>query len=165
MEPRELFTITNPNAALVVRQLDALLIEWRDWLETAKALTAGPDSPDYNPRMTAEAVKDGWDNRKKHGVLREKSLVFIGNNFSGYAFLFENWPTPPYEDNLSRLVRIIPGWINRLETLSGCIEYARVTEGFWKSKGKELVSKIVAVAPDKAAEIAASYLQNPLLSS
>jgi hypothetical protein len=164
MEPREIFAVTSPNTGLVVDQLDRLLADWRAWLEVAKTLADGPDSPDYSPNTCTDAVKDGFDNRRKHEVLREKTLVFIGNNFSGYGFLFANWPTPPHESNTVRLIRIIPSWINRLETLSTCIEYARVTDGFWKSKGKELVGKVIAATPEKAAEIAASYLKNPFSS-
>jgi hypothetical protein len=41
------------------------------------------------------------------------------------------------------------------------MSYARVTDGYWKSKGKELVDKVVETTPDKAVDIAASYLKNP----
>jgi hypothetical protein len=161
MEPREALVITNANKGLVVNQLDRLLGEWRSWLKIAQELSDGPDSPDYHPNTCTVAVKDGFGNRRKHETLREKTLVFIGNNFSGYGFLFANWPTSPHEANTERLITIIPGWIHRLETLSACIEYARVTDGFWRSKGKELVDRVVETTPDKAAEIAASFLKNP----
>jgi hypothetical protein len=94
-------------------------------------------------------------------VLRDKTLVFIGNHFSGYGFLFENWPTFPHENNIGRLANVVPDWIRRLKTLSECIEYARVTDGFWKEKGKFLADAIIKV-PDKAAELAAAYLKNPM---
>lgn len=120
MEPREVLMLTNPNRGWVVNELDKLLGEWRNWLEIARLL---PDSPDYDRQTCSEAIKDGFANRRKHEILREKTLVFIGNNFSGYAFLFENWPPYPHESNMHRLVDIVPGWIHRLETLSACIEY------------------------------------------
>jgi hypothetical protein len=161
MQTRELFSITNPNKGLVVNQLDRLLSEWKEWLAFAIRLAEGPDSPDYRNIGGTEAIKDGFQNRRKHETLRDKTLVFIGNNFSGYGFLFDSWPTPPHEANTLRLVRIIPSWIQRLETLSSCIEYARVTDGYWRTKGKELVEQIVKTTPEKAAEIAASYLKNP----
>jgi hypothetical protein len=160
MTPREILTLVNPNKGWVVNELDGLLREWCEWLAVAQNL---PDSPDYNPNTCTEAIKDGFTNRRKHEVLREKTLVFIGNHFSGYAFLFENWPSHPHEDNTSRLTEIIPGWIHRLETLSACIEYARVTDGFWMSKGKQLVDEIIKTTPEKGAEIAASWLKNPSL--
>lgn len=161
MEPREPLIIVSPNKGLIVNQLDNLLVEWKQWLKIAEQLSAGPDSPDYNPNTCTEAIKDGFENRRRHTILRDKTLVFIGNNFSGYGFLFDNWPTPPHEANTRRLVTIIPGWIHRLETLSACIEYARVTDSFWRAKGKELVDKVIETTPDKAAEIAASFLKNP----
>lgn len=141
-----------------MRELDKLRTEWHAWLDAASAWA---DSPDYNPQTCTEAIKDGFDNRRKHATLREKTLVFIGNNFVGYDFLFENWPSHPHEDNIARLKRVIPGWIHRLDTLSACIEYARVSDGFWKSKGKQLVEKIIEVGPEKGADIAASWLKNP----
>jgi hypothetical protein len=159
MEVREILTITNPNKGWVVNKLDELRREWEGWLETVRHL---PDSPDYNPQTCTKAIKDGFANREMHGVLRDKTLVFIGNHFSGYAFLFENWPSFPYENNIGRLRDVVPDWIRRLKTLSECIEYARVTDGFWKQKGKQLTDAIINAAPDKAAEIAATYLKNPM---
>lgn len=157
-EGRTIFSIANPNEAWVVQELDNLHNEWADWVEVAQNLE---DSPDYDPQTCSEAIKDGFANRRKHDIIREKTLVFIGNNFSGYGFLFENWPPHPHEDNTSRLAKIIPSWIHRLETLSASIEYARVPDGFWKQKGKQLVDEVVKAAPDKAVEIATSYLKNP----
>jgi len=155
---RAILSITNPNKGWVVKELDRLRQEWAEWLEAAQNMG---DSPDYDPQTCTEAIKDGFTNRRNHDTLREKTLVFIGNNFSGYDFLFENWPNHPHEDNTSRLAIIIPGWIHRLDTLNSCIEYARVPDGFWTSKGKQLVDEIVKAAPDKAVDIAVSYLKNP----
>jgi hypothetical protein len=76
MEPREILTITIPNKGWVVSKLDELRKEWARWLETVVHL---PDSPDYNPQTCTEAIKDGFANRRLHDVLREKTLVFIGN--------------------------------------------------------------------------------------
>jgi hypothetical protein len=158
-EPRAIFAITDPNKGWVIRELDRLRDEWVAWLETANSLS---ESPDYNPQTCTEAIKDGFENRDKHEILREKTLVFIANNFSGYDFLFENWPWHPHEDVTSRLRTIIPGWIHRIETLRSCLDYARVPDGFWTSKAKKLVDKIAEVGPEKGAEIAASWLKNPL---
>jgi len=159
MMPREVLTIVNPNRGWVVDELDRLIAEWRDWLAIAESLRV---SSDFIPMTCSEAVKDGFSNRRKHEVLREKTLVFIGNNFTGYAFLFENWPTHPHEANTSRLAQVIPSWLHRLGTLSACIDYARVTDGFWTARGKRLVDDILKAAPDKAGEIAIAFLKNPL---
>lgn len=154
---RQVLSITNTNKAWVVEELGRLLDEWRAWLEFAKSLG---DSPDYDPKTCAEAMKDGRENRRRHEVLREKTLVFIVNNFEGYDFAFYNWPSHPHEDNLSRLRDIVPGWIHRLEMLSAAVPYARVPESYWKQKGKQLIDQITA-RPDKAVEIATSFLRSP----
>jgi hypothetical protein len=141
-----------------VDQLDALRKEWDAWLEEAKAW---PDSPEYDPNTCTEAIKDGRANINRHGVLREKTLTFIGNNFSGYGFIFAKWPSYPHEDNTCRRREMIPSWIDRLEQLAACIEYARVPDGYWTTKGKELVDEIKKVGTEKAIGIASAWLQAP----
>jgi hypothetical protein len=158
VEHRPIFSIENPNKGWVVKELDKLKREWSAWLDAA---VSWGDSSEYNPGTCAEVIKDGRENIRKHAILRERTMVFIGNNFAGYDFLFEDWPTHPHEDNLSRLRVVIPGWIHRLDALSSCAEYARVPDGYWRSKGKQLVDKVIEVGPDKGAEIAASWLKNP----
>jgi hypothetical protein len=150
-EIRPIFAITNANKAWVVSALDKLRQEWVAWLKFTQGLGI---SSEFNPQTCTEAIMDGLENRQKHDVLREKTLVFIANNFSGYEFLFESWPTYPHESNTSRLRAIIPGWINRLDILNACIDYAHVPDGFWKEQAKKLVSKIAEVGPEKATEVA-----------
>lgn len=153
------FVIANPNKAWCVKEVDKLLDEWHSWDQIVQNLA---DSPDFNPSTSTEAIKDGWNNLKKHEILREKTLVFLRNNFTGHEFILEKWPTHPHEDVTSRLRKRVPGWIHRLEMLQATLEYARVPDGFWKEKGKELVSAIAKQAPEKAADIAATYLKNPM---
>lgn len=156
VEPRQPLVLLNPNKEWVLEHIEKLLAEWREWLTAAKEL---PDSSDYNPQTCAEAVKDGWENIRRHERLREKTLVFLSNNFSGYDFILSNWPLHPHEDNLSRRKVVIPGWIQRLETLKECLDYAKVPDGYWKSRGKQLVESISGKAPDIASDIAAKYLK------
>ena len=118
-----------------------------------------PDSPEYDPQTCAEVIKDGRENIRKHAVLREKTLVFLSNNFEGYDFLFANWPSYPHEDNLSRLRFVVPGWIHRLEMLSACIEYARVPDGYWTAQGKKLVDSL-ARKPEAAVDLAAAAIKS-----
>jgi hypothetical protein len=158
MESREIFALVNPNKGWVVNELDTLRREWVAWLEISQNLGL---SPDFDPMTCTEAIKDGFENLHKHELLREKTIVFIGNNFSGYNFLFENWPSYPHEDNTARLAKIVPGWIRRLDTLIACIDYARVPDGFWKEQGKKLVSKIAEAGPASAVDVAEKYLRNP----
>lgn len=156
VQRREPLSFVNPNRPQVVEQLDQLLAEWRAWLEVVENL---PDSPEYDPNTCAEVIKDGRANIRKHDILREKTLVFIANNFEGYEFLFANWPDYPHEYNLARKREIVPGWIHRLETLQACIEYARVPDGYWKARGKQLVESLSGKGPEKAVEIAAAALK------
>lgn len=102
---------------------------------------------------------DGRANINRHGILREKTLTFLASNFTGYTFLLENWKPYPHEDNLSRRREVIPDWIRRMEVLAACIEYARVPDGYWTTRGKQLVEAIAGKAPDKMAEIATSFLK------
>lgn len=158
LKPRDAFAITNANKPLVVEQLDKLRKEWSAWLEHGQGLG---DSTDFDPNTCTECIKDGYTNLRKHEVLREKTLVFIANNFAGYGFLFENWPNHPHEDVTSRIVRKAPGWMHRLDTLAACIEFARVPDGYWTAKGKQLIDALAKAGPNKAVDIATSYLKSP----
>lgn len=151
--------IVTANKSWVVKELDLLLEEWRRWDSVVQNLG---DSSDFDPQTCTEALKDGRDNLRKHDILREKTLVFLRNHFSGAEFIFENWPPHPHEDNTSRLRRRVPNWIHRLQILEASVAYARVPDGFWKEKGKELVTVLSTTAPEKAIDVAASYLKNPL---
>jgi hypothetical protein len=157
-EERQVLSFTNPNRAYVVAELDSLRDEWVTWQREAESWG---DSEDFRPGETDVALKDGWENIRKHGVLREKTLTFIGNNFTGYGFLFEDWPRPPHEYNLGRRREAIPGWIHRLDKLAACIEYARAPDGYFKAKAKQLTDKMIEVGPERAVDFIAAALRNP----
>lgn len=161
MKPRSALAITNPSKTWVVEELSRLSAEWEAWDVAMRQLLAGPDSPDFDASTCLDAIKDGFANRRRHAVLREKTLVFISNNFSGYEFLFDNWPTPPHEDNASRLAEVVPGWVHRLEMLCACVPYAKVPESFWKERGKLLADEVIKAGAKGGADIAASWLRNP----
>lgn len=158
-EPLPVFAIVNPNKAWVCEELDKLIGEWAVWNEHCQGLG---DSPDYNPQTCSEAIKDGWENRRKHEVLREKTLVFMRNHFSGAEFVLKQWSPHPHESVTSRLREIVPNWIHRLEILKASMDYVRVPEGYWKSQGKELLETLSRSTAENAIEVAASFLKNPL---
>ena len=158
-EPFPIFAITNPNKTWVCEEIDKLLQEWVEWYEHCQNLK---DSPDYDPQTCSEAIKDGFDNRRKHAVLREKTLVFMRNHFSGAEFVLANWSSHPHESNTSRLKDIIPGWLHRLEILKESMDYVRVPDGFWKAQGKELLETLSKSSVENAIEVATSYLKNPM---
>jgi hypothetical protein len=151
--------VINPNKAWVSGQLDSIIEEWVQWNAHCKDL---PDSPDYHQNTCSEAIKDGWENIRKHEVLREKTLVFLRNHFSGAEFILETWPSHPHESVTCRLNKKVPQWLHRLKILKASMEYVRVPDNFWVEKGKELVGVLSKTAPEKAIDIAASYLKNPL---
>jgi hypothetical protein len=113
-------SFSNPDEVWAVKALGNLTEEWQQWYAYVQNLK---DHADYDPNTCTEAVKDGWENIRKHEILREKTLVFLRNNFSGYEFLFENWPRHPHEDVTSRLRRKVPTWLHRLEILRASIDY------------------------------------------
>lgn len=153
------FAITNPNKAWVSEEIDKLIREWETWNDYCQKLG---DSPDYNSQTCTEAIKDGHINRRKHEILREKTLVFIRNHFSGSEFVLEKWPQHPHEDNTSRLRNIVPHWIHRLEILKASMEYVQVPDSYWKARGKEFLETLSKSTTENAIEVATSYLKNPL---
>lgn len=152
------FEFSNPNKAWVVVETDSLLQQWRDWFTAVQSF---PDSPDYDSNLETEALRHGRDKLNQHIILREKTLVFLRNNFNGFEFMVDEWSDHPHESNTSALTRRIPVWIHRLEMLQASIDYARVPDGFWTEKGKDLASFIFKEGPQKGAEVAASWLKNP----
>ncbi len=153
-------SFSNPNKAWVMEEFEKLLNEWNEWNDFAQELTNMEDSADFNPNTCTESLKDGRNNFNKHEILREKTLVFLRNNFIGYEFILATWDSHPHEDICSRLCHRVPYWIQKLEMLKASLSYARVPDGFWTEKGKNLAEAILK-SPEKAAEIAASWLKNP----
>lgn len=156
------FEITNPNKAWVSEEIDKLIQEWTEWNEYCQELVDNPDSPDYKPNSCTEAIKDGFDNRRKHEILREKTLVFMRNHFAGAEFVLENWSSHPHEDNTARLKRIVPVWIHRLEVLKSSMDYVIVPDKFWKARGKDFLEALSKSSADKAIDVATSYMKNPM---
>ena len=152
-------TIKNPNKAWVSAELDNLIQEWTSWGGYCQTIE---DSSEFNPQTCTEAIKDGMANLNKHEILREKTLVFIRNHFSGFEFILAKWPSHPHEDVCSRLKNRVPSWIHRLEMLKASMGYFLVTDGFWKIQGKNLLESLSKATAEKAIDVAASFLKNPL---
>ena len=76
-------SLSNPNTAWAIKEIEHLIEEWQQWSTAVHNLE---DHADYDPNTCTEAVKDGWENIRKHEVIREKTLVFLRNNFRGYDF-------------------------------------------------------------------------------
>jgi len=158
-KPFPVLSITNPNKAWVCEQIDSLIKEWSKWNEFCQTIE---DSPDFDPKTCSVAIKDGYENIRKHEILREKTLVFLRNHFEGSEFVLENWKSHPHEDNCSRLINKVPYWIHRLEIIKASMNYILVPEGYWKEQGKVFLSTLSKSTAEGAVDVAASFLKNPL---
>lgn len=154
---RQLLAFRNSNKAWVMAELEKLYGEWVIWGEFVETIEDHP----YDRNSQAECYADGKENMKRHRILREKTLVFLDNNIQGHDFMLSQTEIVPFEDNLSRLRSKVPHRLEELEILRESLRYALVPDGFWKEQGKSLAKKIVEVGPEKAAEVATSYLRNP----
>jgi len=156
------FGIRNPNKAWVSEEIDKLIAEWRVWDEFCASLVDGDDSSDYDPKTCSEAIKDGYANRKKHELLREKTLVFIRNHFTGGEFVLTGWSRHPFENNTARLHVVTPRWLQRLEILKASMDYVLVPEGYWQGQGKKFLENLSKSTTDGAIDVATSFLKNPM---
>lgn len=154
--------IKNPNKAWVSEELDKLMAEWTEWNAFCLALADGDDSPDYDPKTCTEAIKDGHDNRRKHEILREKTLVFLRNHFTGSEFILTGWHRPPYENVTARLNVVTAMWLQRLEILKASMDYVIVPEGYWAGQGKKFLDNLSKSSAEGAIDVAASFLKNPM---
>ena len=84
------------------------------------------------------------------------------DSIQGHNFMLSNEYEEPFERNDLRLRVKVPHRIRELKILMASLEYALVPDGFWMERGKILVETITGKAPEKAVEIAASWLRNPL---
>lgn len=158
-KPFPVLSITNPNKVWVCEQIDGLIKEWSEWNVFCQEIE---DSHDYDPKTCSEAIKDGYDNIRKHEVLREKTLVFLRNHFAGYEFVLNNWKPHPHENVCSRLTKKAPYWIHRLEIIKASMNYVLVPESYWKEQGKVFLNTLSKSTAESAVDVAASFLKSPL---
>jgi hypothetical protein len=106
----------------------------------------------------SEVYADGEDNIKKHRILQEKTLVFMENNIAGHGFIRGRDGTKIDRNDLRLKIRV-KHRVDDLDELRACLPYAKVPEGHWKAKAKEMLDRTIGKAPDLATDIAAKYLQ------
>ena len=51
--------------------------------------------------------------------------------------------------------------IHNLNVLIASLEYANVPDAYWKSKSKELLTKVIDKSSDEAINMVAGYLKDP----
>lgn len=156
-EPKRLtLALTNPNKKWVVKELDALIEEWRMWEEEVRKIPVPPRNR-LDPRPD-DILADGKENIQLHNVLQEKTLVFLDNNMVGHGFIYGRDGTKIDRTDLRLDIRV-KHRINDLEMLRACIQYAKVPEAYWRAKAKEMLELVTGKAPEIATDIAAKYLQ------
>lgn len=149
--------ITNPNRAWVVSEFEKLYAEWVSWQAEAAQIVDQP----YDRNTRSEVFADGEDNMRKHDVLQAKTLTFLNNNIKGHGFIDGFDGTHIDRTDLRLRIRV-KHRMHQLDMLRPSLEYAKVPEGFWKQKGKELVEILLKKSGDAAVDVAASYLKNPM---
>jgi hypothetical protein len=156
-EPQRLtLALTNPNQKWVVKELDALIDEWRAWEQEVAKIPIPPRNR-FDPRPE-DIWADGEENIQKHSVLQEKTLVFLDNNIEGHGFIYGRDGTKIDRTDLRLDIRV-KHRVNDLEVLRASVQYAKVPEAYWKAKAKEMLDRIAGKAPEAAIDLAAKYLQ------
>lgn len=153
---RQTLALTNPNRKWVVKELDALIEEWRAWRKEVTQIPVEPRNR-YDPKPE-NVLADGEDNIQKHHILQEKTLVFLDNNIEGHGFIYGRDGTRIDRTDLRLDIRV-KHRINDLDVLRACIQYAMVPQAYWKATAKEMLEKVAGKAPELATDIAAKYLQ------
>ena len=151
---RAALALTNPNKAWVSKQLDALIAEWRAWQDQVEQIEDQP----YDCNTQSAVYADGAENMKKHRILQEKTLVFLDNNVAGHGFIYGRDGKRIDRTDLRLKIRVSHR-VDDLDELRACLPYAKVPEGYWKAKAKDMLGAIAGKAPDVAAELAAHYLE------
>jgi hypothetical protein len=156
-EPKRLtLALTNPNKKWVIKELDALIEEWRAWQEEVRKIPVPPRDPHYP--IADDVLADGEENIQKHNVLQEKTLGVLDSNTEGHGFIYGGNATRIDRTDLRLDVRV-KHRVNDLEVLRACIQYAKVPEAYWKATAKEMVEKVAGKGSELATDIAAKYLQ------
>lgn len=151
---RQVLAFKNPNKEWVIEQLDKLLEEWQGWQKEVDRIEDHP----YDKNTHTEIWADGAENIKKHRILQEKTMVFLENNLDGHGFIYGRDGDQIDRTDLRLKIRV-QHRIDSLDELRACLPYANIPDAYWLARGKELVDKVVKLAPGKAAELAARYLK------
>ena len=140
----------------VVYQLEELMKEWYSWRDQVAEII----DHEYDPRTQLDVFADGEENMQLHSILQGKTLTFLDNNVEGHAFVCD--PNGRrYDSVTARLAIRVKYRINELEVIRAQMQYAKVPEGFWVDKAKELAASM-AKNPGKAVEMLAAALRSSL---
>jgi hypothetical protein len=115
----ETLAFKNPNKAWVIKELDALIGEWRAWQTEVAEIKDHP----YDRSMQSAVYADGEDNIKKHRILQAKTLEFLVNNIIGHGFICGRDGTKIDRDDLRLKIRV-KHRMDDLDELRARLEYA-----------------------------------------
>ena len=118
---REKLAFRNPNKEWVVKELDALICEWRGWQKEVEKLGEDPYNP-VDPRP-GRILADGEENIQRHKILQAKTLEFLENNNADHGFINGRDGTHVDRTDL-RLKFRVKHRLDELDELRACLEYA-----------------------------------------
>lgn len=150
-------TITNPRKGWVIEELKNLVDEWKEWQKEVSTIEDHP----YNKQTHSEVFADGEKNMERHSILQMKTITFLDNYTSGHWFIKGRDSNGCDRTDL-RLNLRVKHRLRDLREIQGSLQYALLTDSYWKQKAKEMIDKIADKSPEVALEIVASYLKNPL---
>jgi hypothetical protein len=142
-----------PRKSRVIKELDAIIEEWRAWKKEVDKLGADPIDP-FDPKP-GRIWLDGEENIKKHNILQLKTQAFLDKNLVGHGFIYGRDGMHIDRDDLRLNIRV-KHRLNDLDELRARIEYAEVPAGWIKKS----VAKIGRIVPDVISNVIAKLLQS-----
>jgi hypothetical protein len=149
--------IINPNKNWVIKELDALIVEWEEWQSEVDQIEDHP----YDRNTQNEVYADGEENMEKHDILQAKTLTFLNNNIKGHGFI-KGFDGQECDRTYLRLNIRVKQRLRQLRILQASIKYALVPEAYLIRKAKELTDKIIASGTETGTKILLEYLKNPM---
>jgi class 3 adenylate cyclase len=117
---RETLALKNPDREWVVKELDALIGQWREWQKEVDTLGDDPHDP-FDPKP-GNVRADGEGNIKKHRILQAKTLEFLERNITGHGFIRGRDGRHVDATNL-RLKSRVKHRLDELDELRACLQY------------------------------------------
>lgn len=153
----EKLTISNPRKEWVINELGSLVEQWELWQKDVSGIEDHP----YNTNTHSEVFADGEENMEKHSILQMKTITFLENHIAGHWFIDGRYERGCDRTDLRLNIRA-KHRLKELREIHASLEYALLTDSFWKQKGKEVIDKIADKSPEVALKIVSGYLKNPM---
>jgi len=151
--------VINPRKQWVKDEINRLIREWEDWQKHVSSIT----DHSYDDQTQLDVFADGVENMERHSILQMKTVTFLESNIEGHWFINGRDGNSCDRSDL-RLSYRVAHRLRELREIEASLEYALLTDSYWKQKAKEMIEKITDKTPEAALDIATSYLKNPLVS-